>query len=105
MKNISIKLFVLILSIISISLFGQKLNKYEYNHLKNFGKLQKVKIKDIHCKGKGTPYAFFDYYLNGKQCTSDLDSKSYNIGDSATIIFSTNKPYIIKWADDFSFEK
>ena len=66
------------------------LNKYEKDQLKTFGQLQKVRINDIHYKGKGTPYAFFDFYLDGKKYSNDLSPKNYSIGDSATIIFSTN---------------
>lgn len=77
------------------------LNKYEKDQLKNFGQLQKVRINDIHYKGKGTKYAFFDFYLNGKKLTNELNPKNYSVGDSATIIFSTQNTDIVKWADDF----
>ncbi|MDN3674346.1 hypothetical protein QWY99_14905 [Flavobacterium branchiarum] len=77
------------------------LNKYEKDQLKNFGQIQKVRINDIHYKGKGTPYAFFDFYLNGKKLTNNLNPKNYSVGDSATIIFSTHNTDIVKWADDF----
>ncbi len=78
------------------------LNKYKKDQLMTFGRLQKVRIKDIHRKGKGAPYAFFDFYLNGKKYTNNLSPKNYSIGDSATIIFSTNNTDIVEWADDFS---
>ncbi len=77
------------------------LNKYEKDQLKTFGQLQKVKIIDIRHKGKGTSYAFFDFYINGKKYSNNLSRKNYNTGDSATIIFSTNDTDIVKWADDF----
>lgn len=77
------------------------LNKYEKDQLKTFGQLQKVKIIDIRYKGKGTPYAFFDFYLDGKKYSNNLSRKNYHIGDSTTIIFSTNDTNIVKWADDF----
>lgn len=76
------------------------LNKYEKEQLKNFGRLQKVRIYDIHYKGKGAKFAFFEFYLNGKKYTNDLDPKNYKVGDSATIIFSTHNTDIVKWADD-----
>jgi len=78
------------------------LNKYKKDQLMTFGRLQKVRIKDIHRKGKGAPYAFFDFYLNGKKYTNNLSPKNYSIGDSATIIFSTNNTDIVEWADNFS---
>lgn len=77
------------------------LNQYEKDQLKTFGRLQKIRINDIHYKGKGTPYAFFDFYLNGKKYSNDLSPKNFSVGDSATIIFSTNNTDIVKWADDF----
>ncbi|MBC6368716.1 hypothetical protein [Algoriphagus sp. AK58] len=77
------------------------LNKYEKDQLKTFGRLQKVRINDIHFKGKGTPYALFDFYLDGKKYSNDLNPKNYSIGDSATIIFSTNNTDIVKWEEDF----
>jgi hypothetical protein len=73
--------------------------------LKNFGRVQKVKINDIHSKGKGAPYAFFHFYLDGEKHSTDLSSKNYRIGDTATIIFSTDNPDIILWADDFDARK
>ena len=77
------------------------LNKYEKEQLKNFGRLQKVRIYDIQYKGKGTRYAFFEFYLDGKKYTNNLSPKNYSVGDSATIIFSTHNTDIVKWADDF----
>jgi len=92
---------------LSIILFGSTtyglvafLNKYEKEQLKNFGRLQKVRIYDIHYKGK-TQYAFFDFYLDGKKYSNDLNQKNFSVGDSATIIFSTNNTDILKWAEDF----
>ena len=77
------------------------LNKYEQFQLINYGQIQKVIIKDIHHKGKGAPYAFFDFHLDGKIHTTDLSSSNYNIGDSVNIIFSTNDIDIVKWEDAF----
>lgn len=76
------------------------LTKYEKDQLKTFGQLQKVRINNIDYKGKGTSYAFFDFYLDGKKHSNNLDPKNYNIGDSVTIIFSTNNTDIVKWAED-----
>lgn len=102
-KVISISYISLLLILFSGTAYGliTSLNKYEKDQLKNFGRLQKVRINDIHYKGKGTPYAFFDFYLDGKKYTNDLNPKNYSIGDSATIIFSTNNTDIVKWADDY----
>jgi hypothetical protein len=92
---------------LSLILFGSTayglltfLNKYEKEQLKNFGRLQKVRIYDIHYKGKGSRYAFFEFYLDGKKYTDNLSPKNYSVGDSATILFSTHNTDIVKWADD-----
>lgn len=95
-----ISLFLILLAGTACKLVTS-LNKYEKDQLKTFGRLQKVRINDIHYKGKGTPYAFFDFYLDGKKYSNDLSPKNYSIGDSATIIFSTNNTDIVKWAEDF----
>ncbi|MES2593439.1 MAG: hypothetical protein V4608_16270 [Bacteroidota bacterium] len=78
------------------------LNSYEKDQLKTYGQLQKVRINDIHYKGKGSAYAFFDFYLNGKKYSNNLSPKNYRIGDSVTIIFSTNNTDIVEWVDDFA---
>ena len=102
-KVISVSYISLFLILFAGTTYGLVtfLSKYEKDQLKTFGRLQKVRITDIHYKGKGTPYAFFDFYLDGKKYTGDLSPKNYNIGDSATIIFSTNNTDIVKWADDY----
>lgn len=78
------------------------LSKYAKYQLTTYGKLQKVRINDIHYKGKGTPYAFFDFYMDGKKFTNNLSPKNYSVGDSATIIYSTNNTDIVEWAEDFN---
>lgn len=99
-----ISLFLLLFGTTAYGLIAS-LNKYEENQFKTFGELQKVKINDIRYKGKGTPYAFFDFYLDGKKYSNNLSPKNYNIGDSATIIFSTNHPDLVEWAEDFDPNK
>jgi hypothetical protein len=99
--NVSyIALFLILFAGTTYGLFTS-LNKYAKDQLHTFGRLQKVRINDIHYKGKGTPYAFFDFYMNGKKYTNNLSPKNYSIGDSAIIIFSTNNTDIVEWADDF----
>jgi len=102
-KVISVSYISLFLILFTGTAYGlvTSLSNYEKVQLKTFGRLQKVRINDIQYKGKGTPYAFFDYYLDGKKYIGDLSPKNYNIGDSATIIFSTNNTDIVKWADDY----
>lgn len=102
-KVISISYILLFLILFAGTAYGLVtfLNKYEKDQLKNFGRLQKVRINDIHYKGKGESYAFFNFYLDGKKYTNDLSPKNYSIGDSATIIFSTNNTDIVKWVDDY----
>jgi len=102
-KVISVSYISLFLILFAGTAYGlvTSLRKYEKDQLQTFGRLQKVRINDIHYKGKGTPYAFFDFYLDGKKYTNELSPKNYSIGDSATIIFSTNNTDIVKWADDY----
>ena len=80
----------------------KSLNRYEIVQLKTYGQIQKVKIKEIRYKGKGTPYAFFDFYLEGKIYSKDLSPKDFNVGDSIRIIFSTADPNIVRYADDIN---
>lgn len=76
------------------------LSKYAKDQLTTFGRHQKVRINDIHYKGKA--YAFFDFYVDGKKFTNNLSPKNYSVGDSAIIIFSTNNTDIVEWAEDFN---
>ena len=85
----------------AVYLYLVSVKKYEHYQLSNFGQTQKVLIKDIRYKGKGTPLAFFDYQAKGNLYTNDLAPKQFNIGDSALIIFSKENPDIVKWADEF----
>ncbi len=95
-----IALFILLATLLFVY-FGRFLKQYEVNQLRNFGQYQLVRITDIKRKGKGGPYAFFDYYFNGKKYSNDLLQKDFNIGDSVEIIFSTKNIDIIEWADEF----
>jgi hypothetical protein len=76
-------------------------NEYKNNQLKDFGQFQKVRINDIHRTTKGGPYVSFEFYFNDKKFKHRLSRNNYNIGDSARIIFSTNNPDIVIWAEDF----
>jgi hypothetical protein len=101
-KFINASYISLFLTIFAGTSYGlvTSLNKYEKEQLETFGRLQKVRISDIQYKGKGSPYAFFDFYLDGKKYTNELSPKNYSIGDSVRIIFSTNNTDIVKWADE-----
>lgn len=77
-------------------------NSYEHYQLKTYGNLQKVKIEDIHSIGKGSKYAFFNFFLKDKKYSNNLPSKNFSIGDSAIIIFSTQNTDVIQWAEDFN---
>lgn len=99
-----VSLFIIFISVFAY-FFVAILNKYEMYQLTTYGHTQKVEIKDIELIGKGGPYAVFDFYLNKKAFTNHLDPKNFSIGDSATIIFSTENPDINMWAEDYYFEK
>lgn len=76
-------------------------NNHEKYQLTNYGVTQKVRISAIEYKGKGSPYAFFDFYLDGKKYSANLSQKDDKEGDSAVIIFSSHNTDIVKWAEDF----
>ncbi|MCT2561361.1 hypothetical protein [Chryseobacterium herbae] len=76
-------------------------NNHEKYQLTNYAVTQKVKIKAIEYKGKGSSYAFFDFYLDGEKYSTNLSRKNYSVGDSAVIIFSTHNTDIVEWAVDF----
>jgi hypothetical protein len=59
----------------AVSLYIQVTRTHQFTQLRNFGQTQKVRIKDIDYKGKGTPYAFFDYYSNGATYSQTLDPR------------------------------
>ena len=86
----------------TIYYFIRLTNNYEENQLKEYGVVQKVRIKNIGRKGKGSEYAGFDYYLNDEVYSNDLVEKEFAIGDSVEIIFSSSKPDILQWAEDFN---
>ncbi|ASK31917.1 hypothetical protein CEY12_18185 [Chryseobacterium sp. T16E-39] len=96
-----ISLFLILFAATAVGLVIS-VNKYEKYQLKTYGLIQKVKINTIEHKGKGDPYAFFDFYLDGKKYSTDLSQKNYTVGDSATIIFSTDNTDIVDWAEDFN---
>lgn len=93
------------LAALSFYLFYKATQQWETYQLTRYGQYQKVEIKDVRKKGKGRPYAFFDYYLNGKRYSNDLSQKDFNIGDSVEIIFSTEDPEILEWSEDFVKEQ
>lgn len=81
------------------------IKQHENFELNNHGKYQKVLIKSIGYKGKGSPYAFFDYEYNNELYTGSLNTNNYTEGDSAYIIFSTQEPEIVVWADEYVLRK
>jgi len=100
--NITYVSLFLIIFLGTAYIYYRSIKIYEYNQLMAFGQIQKVKIKDIQYKGKGTRFAVFDYYLKGHKFTNDLRPKGFIIGDSSSIIFSIENPDIVKWEDDFN---
>ncbi|PBQ31906.1 hypothetical protein CNR22_09030 [Sphingobacteriaceae bacterium] len=95
---ISLFLFLFVISSYSyITLF----HNHEFNQLKKFGQTQKVVITKTGHLGKGSSFAFFDFYFNDKKYSDHLSQKHFSEGDSETIIFSTQDPDIIEWVDDF----
>jgi len=67
----------IVLATIIVVYFSAFIKQYKQDQLTDFGQFQKVMIKDIRHKGKGTPYAFFDFYYNEKKYSNDLDQKKF----------------------------
>ncbi len=80
-------------------LFFTATNKYQREQLDKFGQVQKVLIKDIrYRKGRS---AYFDFYFDNQTLSTRLYSDRLKAGDSASIIFSTENPDIVKWLYDY----
>ncbi len=98
-----ISLFFILFAISAFS-YVKFVDTHIKNQLLNYGQTQKVRITKIDYLGKGTPYAFFDFYYGGKKYSDRLSQRDFNPGDSAFIIFSTKNPVIIEWAGDFEWK-
>lgn len=92
------------LFVLAVSFFFVVIGNYEHHHLKHYGQYQKVRITDIRMKGKGSTYAFFDFYFDGKKYSNNLEQKDFIIGDSVEIVFSAKDPEIIEWSQDFDID-
>lgn len=78
--------------------------KYKTYELEKYGKETTATIVDVgYQKGIGT-YRKYKYYNNdGKVFTDKFSNKTFTIGDTITILYSTNRPVInkiIRWHDE-----
>ncbi len=96
----SLVIFLVIVSA-SIYVFVQQLNRYESKQLKTFGTIQKVRIHTIDYLGKGSPFAFFDFYMDNKVYKDRIGALDLKVGDSIRIIFSREHPEILKLESDY----
>lgn len=103
MRMLFVGFFAVFLLVVAAAgyLYYVLVKRYEERQLGDYGQLQKVRIKKIDYKGKGSPYAFFDFTFNGDTISEELSRKGLNEGDSAVIIFSTQDVRVVKWAEDF----
>lgn len=76
-------------------------NNYQEKQLKQYGEFRKVRVDDVRKKGKGGPYAFFEFSYKGKKYLTNLYNNGFHTGDSAEIIFSTQNPDIVMWGEDY----
>jgi hypothetical protein len=89
--------------IFTILAFRFSINAYENHQLKNFGKIETVRVTDIHYDIKKLPYAFVAYA--NKSHNVNLRHDKLTDKDFATIIYSTKNPEIVKFYDEFQQEK
>ena len=97
-------LFVVIVALGGKSFFNF-MESHELTQLSKFGQIQEVVINDIQKKSrKSRRYSsYFDVSFNGEKINMFLNTKDgQEIGDTCPVIFSTENPYIIQWADDFA---
>lgn len=82
--------------IVTVVLFIISMNAWKSFQLKNFGKSERVTIKEIKKDIKELPYVYFEYN-NKKSSTLIRNYKNLKIGDTIDIQYSIRNPKIIKW--------
>ncbi len=100
---------VTIFTLIIISIFLPHIcytTKYDQYQLANFGTMQEVVIKKIFyrssIKGGGSEYASFHIKLNDSIIYKELPKRAFFVGDTGTVIFSSQNPNIIKWFNEYT---
>jgi hypothetical protein len=99
--NVTYVTLCFVFFLISSFFYKKIVREYELSQLKNHGKIQKVQIDKIDRLGKGSLYAFFKLNYDGQQYDLHLSQNNLNKGDSSLVIFSKERPRIIKWASEF----
>ncbi len=87
--------------IIFIMLFFFLIDNYEHNQLKKYGERKSVTIVEVRKTRKYLPVALFEFDNQGRSCSKELLSEKYHKGDTVEIIFSTKKPEIVMWYEEF----
>jgi len=84
-----------ILFISSIIVFNVIMNTYKHHEINENGKIETIIVKDIHIGGHGSVHIYFEY--NHKDYYHLPNMKNLNIGDSTSIIFSTENPKLVEY--------
>jgi len=89
------------IAILLFMLFFFLINSYEYEHLKTYGERSKVLIQAVRKTKKELPFALVEFDSKGRSCSKELLSEKYHKGDTVEIIFSTKRPEIVMWYEEF----
>ena len=84
-----------LLFISSIIVFNVIMNTYKHHEINENGKIETIIVKDIHIGGHGSVHIYFEY--NHKDYYHLPNMKNLNIGDSTSIIFSTENPKLVEY--------
>ena len=83
-----------LLFISSIIVFDVIMNTYKHHEIDENGEIETIIVKDIHIGGHGSVHIYFEY--KHKDYYHLPNMKNLNIGDSTSIIFSTENPKLVE---------
>ena len=87
---------ILILTVIT---FITSMNSYEVYELSNYGKVEKIKVKEIRNDIKQNQYIYFEYN-NKKNETNLWNEKKLKVGEEVIVVYSIKNPKIINYANE-----
>lgn len=85
--------------IITIIIFITSMNSYEVYELSIYGKVEKIKVKEIKNDIKQNPYIYFEYN-NYENETNLWNEKKLKVGDEVFVVYSIKNPKIINYANE-----
>lgn len=94
-------ILILPFSLLLIMLFFFLVNSYEYDHLKTYGERSRVLIQDVRKTKKDLSFALVEFENKDQVCSKELELEKYHKGDTVEIIFSTKRPEIVMWYEEF----